>query len=67
MNIFNRAEIIDQNFSKNLNNSTLPDSTIELVLSDVSLGVNDLICPSGIKTFSVGVNSNSYVIFNCIT
>ena len=43
MNLFNRAEIIDQNFSKSLNNSTLPDSTIELALPDVSLGSNDLI------------------------
>ena len=43
MNLFNRAEIIDQNFSKSLNNSTLPDSAIELALPDVSLGSNDLI------------------------
>ena len=43
MNLFNRAEIIDQNFSKHLKNSTLPDSPIDLTLSDISLGSNDLI------------------------
>ena len=43
MNLFNRAEIIDKNFSKHLKNSTLPDSPIDLTLSDISLGSNDLI------------------------
>jgi len=43
MNLFNRAEIIDQNFSKHLKNSTLPDSPIDFTLSDISLGSNDLI------------------------
>ena len=43
MNLFNRAEIIDQNFSNLLNNNTLPQSDKELSLSDISLGANDLI------------------------
>ena len=43
MNLFNRAEIIDQNFSDLLNNDTLPQSDKELSLSDISLGANDLI------------------------
>ena len=29
MNLFNRAEIIDQNFSKHVKNNNLPESTNE--------------------------------------
>tara|TARA_B110000116_G_scaffold135955_1_gene117916 strand:- start:3028 stop:5244 length:2217 start_codon:yes stop_codon:yes gene_type:complete len=42
MNLFNRAEIIDQNFSKHLKNGMLPDSPINLALSDVYFDSNDL-------------------------
>ena len=43
MNLFYHAEIIDPNFSKHIKNSTLPDSTIHLILSDISLDSDDLI------------------------
>ena len=43
MNLFNRAEIIDQNFSKHVKNNNLPESTNELTISDVSISPNKLI------------------------
>ena len=43
MNLFNRAEIIDQNFSKHVKNNNLPDSTNELSISDVSISPSKLI------------------------
>ena len=43
MNLFNRAEIIDQNFSRQIKNNNLPQAKKALSLSDVMLGPNDLI------------------------
>ena len=43
MNLFNRAEIIDQNFSKHVKNNKLPEGTNELTISDVSISPNKLI------------------------
>ena len=43
MNLFNRAEIIDQNFSRQIKNNNLPQTNKVLSLSDVMLGPNDLI------------------------
>ena len=43
MNLFNRAEIIDQNFSKHVKNNNLPEGTNELTISDVSISPSKLI------------------------
>ena len=36
MNLFNRAEVIDQNFTKCIKNDDLPDGNNELTLANVS-------------------------------
>ena len=43
MNLFNRADIIDQNFSKLLKNNILPQSKKNISLSDIVLDASDLI------------------------
>ncbi len=43
MNLFNRAEIIDRNFSKHVKNNNLPESINELTISDVSISPSKLI------------------------
>ena len=43
MNLFNRAEVIDQNFTKYLKNDDLPSSNNELTISNISTSPNELI------------------------
>ena len=43
MNLFNRAEIIDQNFTKCLKNDDLPDGNNELTLASVTISPSELI------------------------
>ena len=43
MNLFNRAEVIDQNFTKYLKNDDLPNSNNELTISNISTSPNELI------------------------
>ena len=52
MNLFNRAEVIDQNFTKYIKNDDLPDGNNELSLSNISISHSELISIFESQVFS---------------
>ena len=52
MNLFNRAEVIDQNFTKYIKNDDLPDGNNELTLSNISISHSELISIFESQVFS---------------
>ena len=52
MNLFNRAEVIDQNFTKYIKNDDLPDGKNELTLSNISISQSELISIFESQVFS---------------
>ena len=52
MNLFNRAEVIDQNFTKYIKNDDLPDGNNELTLSNISISLSELISIFESQVFS---------------
>ena len=52
MNLFNRAEVIDQNFTKYIKNDDLPNGNNELTLSKISISHSELISIFESQVFS---------------